>query len=39
MDRMTKEVRALELYELAQSVLDAKGRFVGVGVLNTAKSI
>ena len=33
MDGMTKDVRALELYELAQSVLDAKGRFVGVGVL------
>ena len=30
---MTKDVRALELYELAQSVLDTKGRFVGVGVL------
>ena len=31
--RMTEHVRALELYELAQSVLDAKGRFIGVGVL------
>ena len=31
MERMTKDVRALELYELAQSVLDTKGRFVGVG--------
>ena len=33
MDRMTKDVRAPKLYELAQSVLDTKGRFVGVGVL------
>jgi hypothetical protein len=31
MERMTKDVRALELYELAQSVLDAKGHFASVG--------
>jgi hypothetical protein len=30
---MTEDVRALELYELAQSVIDAKGHFVSVGVL------
>ena len=30
---MTKDVRALELYELARSVVDAKGRVVSVGVL------
>ena len=30
---MTEDVRALELYELAQSVVDAKGHFVSVGVL------
>jgi hypothetical protein len=30
---MTNDVRALELYELAQSVVDAKGHSVGVGVL------
>ena len=30
---MTKDVRALELYELARSVVEAKGRFVSVGVL------
>jgi len=33
MDRMTKDLRALELFELAQSVLDAKSHFVSVGVL------
>jgi hypothetical protein len=31
--RMTKDVRALELYELARSIVEAKGRFVSVGVL------
>jgi hypothetical protein len=30
---MTEDVRALELYELARSVVDAKGRFVSVGLL------
>ena len=30
---MTKDVRALELYELARSVVEAKGRVVTVGVL------
>jgi hypothetical protein len=30
---MIEEVRALELYELAQSVLDAKGRLVSVGLV------
>jgi hypothetical protein len=33
MDRMTNDARALELYELARSVVEAKGRFVSVGVL------
>jgi len=33
MDRMTKDLRALELFELAQSVLDAKGHFVSVGLI------
>jgi hypothetical protein len=33
MDRMTNDVRALELYELARSVVEAKGRVVTVGVL------
>jgi hypothetical protein len=31
--RMTKDVRPLELYELARSVVEAKGRVVTVGVL------
>jgi hypothetical protein len=30
---MTKDVRALELYELARSIVEAKGRLVSVGVL------
>ena len=30
--RMTKDVRALELYELARSIVETKGRFVSVGV-------
>jgi hypothetical protein len=30
---MTKDVRALEIYELAQSVVDAKGHFVSIGAL------
>jgi hypothetical protein len=30
---MVEGVRALELYELAQSVLDARGRFVSVGLI------
>jgi hypothetical protein len=30
---MTKDVRALELYQVARSVVDAKARFVSVGVL------
>ena len=31
--RMTKDVRALELYELARSIVEAKGQSVSVGVL------
>jgi hypothetical protein len=31
--RMTKDVRALELHELARSVVEAKGQSVSVGVL------
>ena len=30
---MTEDVRALELYQLAQSVIDAKGRLVSVGLV------
>ena len=33
MDCMTKDVCALELYQMARSVVDAKGRVVSVGVL------
>lgn len=33
MDRMTKDIRALELYRMARSVVDTQGRFVSVGVL------
>jgi hypothetical protein len=30
---MTKDVRALELYQMARSVVDSQGRFVSVGLL------
>jgi hypothetical protein len=30
---MTKDIRALELYQLTQSVVDAKGHFVSVGLI------
>ena len=37
MDCMTKDVRALELYQMARSVVDAKGRVVTWLIRNIGK--